>query len=156
MKSAWVRPLLVPLTAPTSWESQTVPSGRNHAEHRSATAVVSHVGRQAQRRKGSGSSSHHQPETATPAPALCVSMRGQRTQHIFIDGLVFKVKHFLLFTWDMGTANEGFKEASAGLSQLGDGLGGRLGMGKCCREGLMDLHFPSTLFPWVLRINLFL
>ena len=68
----------------------------------------------------------------------------------------FKVKHFLLFTWDTGTANEGFKEASTGLSQLGDGLGGWLGTGKRCREGLMDLHFPSTLFPWVLRINLFL
>ena len=150
-------PLLFPLTAPTSWESQTVPSGRNHTEHRSVTAIVSRVGRQAQRREGSGSPSHHQPETGQrPAPALCVSMRGRRTQHILIDGLVFKVKHFLLFTWDTGTANEGFKEASTGLSQLGDGLGGWLGTGKCCREGLMDLHFPSTLFPWVLRINLFL
>lgn len=72
-------------------------------------------------------------------------MRGQRTQHILIDGLVFKVKHFLLFTWDMGTANEGFKEASTGLSQLGDGLGGRLGTGKCWQRGSDGFAFSVDI-----------
>lgn len=47
------------------------------------------------------------------------------------------------------------KKPALASAQLGDGLGGWLGTGKRCREGLMDLHFALTLFPWVLRINLF-
>ena len=110
MKSTWV-PSSSPFTTPTS-----VPSGRNHREHRSSLLSFHTWGDRPREERGLAPYPTTSQRQGNVLPQFRVFPREVKgLQQTLTDGLVFKVKHFLLLTWDTGTANDGSKEASAGL-----------------------------------------
>lgn len=149
MKSTWVLSSS-PFTAPTS-----VPSGRNHREHRSSLPSFHTWGDRPREERLPIPPPARDRATSCPS-SVCFQERSKVfNRHLLMD-LFSRLNTSYCSLGTRELLMKDSKKPALASAQLGDGLGSWLGTGKRCREGLMDLHFASTLFPWVLRINLFL